>query len=417
MNFILWASRRLKLNPNSNGANATGAVIAVAGVALALAIMECTLAVVSGFKNQITARIMGFDGQVSVLPAYDYQSATTAASISLSPALLSAIETVSPGAEPELRLQQPGILKTDTDFSGAYFLSYDSAHSYDFERRAIIEGALPDFFDPESANKIAISKASATSLGLGLGDKPYAYFFVDGAVKARRFEIAGIYETGFSDYDKTIIFAPLATMQGVAGLDSISASQIVFDASTLDDIENEAADLQNLLISQYHLGHIEHLYPVDNVKHTGAVFFNWLDLLDTNVVVIFILMACVAGFTLISSMFILILDRISTIGLLRAMGATKRQVRLLFASLAMKVVGAGIIIGNIIGLGILYWQQATQTLKLNPDMYYLPAVPIEINWGWVVILNVCVAAVAAAVLLLPAGMAARVSPASSMRFE
>lgn len=416
MRFILWLSGRLKLAGKSK-ANATGVAIAVTGVALALIIMLCTLGVARGFKGEITDRIMGFDGNISILPAYDIGRDSSAAYLRLDPAMHTHIVECLPATEISLKLNQPGLLKTDSDFAGIYFVGYGPSHDYSFERQSIVEGELPDFFSPDDANKIAISRSTALSLGLGLGDKVNACFFADEAVRTRRFEIAAIYETGFSDYDKTIAFAPLSTLQRVAHIDSLSGTAININIADRQAIPTQAAMLQDRLIDLYQERQLDDLYPVDNVRHTGAAFFNWLDLLDTNVVVIFILMACVAGFTLISSMFILILDRIPAIGLLRSLGATRGQIRLIFVTMAMKTVGLGMIIGNVVGLGLLLAQQRWQFLHLDPEMYYLKSVPVIISPADVIILNLATAAAAWLILVLPSRLAATVSPASTLRFE
>lgn len=416
MNFSLWASKRFKLAASS-GANATGVAIAIAGVALAVIIMECSLAVVLGFKNQITERIVGFDSQITIAPAFDAETGASKPMLRLDSTLIPATMAALPSATPSLKFEMPGILKTESDFAGVYFVGYDRAHDYDFERNAIVQGSLPDFFSADGADKIAISRTMANSLGLAIGDSPYAYFFENEAVKQRRFEIGAIYETGFSDYDKTIAFAPLPTLQKIAGADSLCGTAISVNGVPFDRIEDSAESLQQMLLALYSADEIDGLYPVDNVRHTGSMFFSWLDLLDTNVVVIFILMACVAGFTLISSMFILILDRIPAIGLLRSLGATKRQVRMVFVNLAMKIIARGLVIGNVSGLGLLALQAHFKWLKLDPDMYYLPYVPVEINWWWMLWLNLAVVAVSWCVLVIPSGLAARISPSSTMRYE
>jgi len=416
MNFSLWASKKFKLAASS-GANATGVAIAVAGVALAVVIMECSLAVVLGFKNQITERIVGFDSQITISPAYDAEAGASKHYLQLDSTLIHATLSALPSSTPSLKFEMPGILKTDDDFAGVYFIGYGREHDYAFERNAIVQGSLPNFFAEADANKIAISKTMANSLGLKIGDAAYAYFFENEAVKQRRFEVGAIYETGFSDYDKTIAFAPLTTLQKIADADSLCGTAIAVNGVPGDRIEDSAEDLQQMLLSLYSADEIDGLYPVDNVRHTDAMFFSWLDLLDTNVVVIFILMACVAGFTLISSMFILILDRIPAIGLLRSLGATKKQVRMVFVNLAMKIIVRGLVIGNAAGLGLLGLQAHSKWLSLDPEMYYLPYVPVEINWWWMLWLNLAVVAVSWCVLVIPSGLAARISPSSTMRYE
>lgn len=417
MNFPLWISRRLKLNGSANTANATGTAIAVTGVALAIIIMAATLAIVNGFKHGITERIMAFEPQISVLPSFDYDSGVSSPYLSKDSALAEAIAATIPAANVSLRFTQPAVIKTDNDFAGIYIQAYDSAHDYSFEKSNVVAGTWPDLSADSTINAIAISSAIANSLQLSAGDKVYAYFFVNEAVKTRRFTIGAIYNTGFSDYDKVTAFGNLSAMQSVAGTDSVTGTQLAISVNEPAHIEDYAAELQGALLQAYRDGDSANLYPIDNVRHTGAIFFNWLQLLDTNVVVIFILMACVAGFTIISSMFILILDRISTIGLLRAMGASGAQIRNIFALMAMKTVGLGMIIGNAIAIALLLCQEKWHVMRLDPEMYYLTHVPVEINWWWMVALNIGVAVIAWCLLLIPAHTAAKVSPATTMRFE
>lgn len=398
-------------------ANATGTAIAIAGVALAVVIMSATLAIVNGFKHQITDRIMGFEPQIAVLPSFDYQAGISSELIQSNDTLASAIADVVPGARVAIRFTQPAVIKTDSDFTGVYIQAYDSGHDYSFEKANVTEGTWPDFTNDSTRNSVAVSRAITNSLGLAVGDKVYAYFFSDDAVKTRRFKIDAIYDTGFSDYDKTTVFGNIATLRSVASADSASGTQITLQLDEASKIEEAAGALQTRLLELYRDGEMQRLYPVDNVRHTGAVFFNWLDLLDTNVVVIFILMACIAAFTIISSMFILILDRVSTIGLLRALGASKSQIRNIFALMAMKTVGLGMIIGNAVAISLLMLQQKLGIVKLDPEMYYLPSVPVDINWWWMLALNICVAIVAWCLLIVPAKAACKVSPATTMRFE
>ena len=164
-------------------------------------------------------------------------------------------------------------------------------------------------------------------------------------------------------------------------------------------------------------GALTRVYRTSDITQTGALYLNWLDLLDTNVVVIFILMLCVAAFTLVSSLFIIILDRVTTIGILRSIGASRSLVSGIFVNIAMKLVGTGLLIGNILGIGLILIQSATHAVPLDPQMYYLSYVPVEINWLWLLLLNVGVGCGAWLILILPARLAARIDPASAMRYE
>ena len=417
MNVATWIARRLQLRGSQhNGSSTTGIVIAVAAVGLALMIMELTLGIVAGFKRDITERVMGFDGQVSVCPAYDYETGETQPYISTDSALIRAISTVLPETQTSVKLNIPGILKTATDFAGIYFIGHDEPYTFSFERKAIVSGTLPDMHGREP--EIALSRVTATALGIQAGDKIDACFFINGAIRSRRFTISGIYDTGFGDYDRNVAFIPITTLRHVASVDSCSGTQI--DISGLDEavIPTAAETLQQLLVTRYQSGEIAELYPVNNVlTGSGAAYFGWLRLLDTNVVVIFILMLCVAGFTLVASMIIIVIERIPAIGLLRAIGASRSMIRHIFVNLSMRILLPGMVVGNVLGLGLLLLQQHYNLIGLDPDTYYLNSVPVYIHWWWMLALNLGVLLVCRLVLLVPASVASSVSPSSIIRYE
>ena len=171
------------------------------------------------------------------------------------------------------------------------------------------------------------------------------------------------------------------------------------------------------LAKAYHRRLTEKYYPVSDIHQTGAIYFNWLGLLDTNVVVIFVLMLCVAAFTLVSSLFMIILDRIRTIGLLRALGLPRAGVRNIFIYMGMRLVGMGLLIGNVAAIGLLFVQHKFRLVSLDPEMYYLRYVPVEFSWWGIVAINIGIVVAAWAIMIVPAMSAARVDPAKTMQFE
>lgn len=415
MKVDLWLASRLKLRSGGSRSSATtGAVIAVAGVALALVVMELTLAVVCGFKHDITAKLRGFEADISVLPAYDYDTATSAPYITASPQLRSLI-----GAKAALAMRLPGMLKTDSDFAVVEYRAWDSNHDFSFEQANVISGRWPQYADSPGAadSLIVVSALTASRLALAPGSKVHSCYFVDGSIKTRRHTVAAIYESHFGDYDKSVAYASLPALQRIAGIAPDGGSRLEIRGLALDSIAPAADRLQQRLIDAYQAGAIAELHPTDNLTREGAIYLNWLALLDTNVLVIFVLMICVAAFTLVSSLFILVLERVSTIGLLRALGASRRVVRNIFIYMALRLAGLGIIIGNIVGIGLALLQLHTHALPLDPEMYYLSHVPILIEPYMFIVLNVGVALVCWAVLVLPASFAARRSPAATLRFE
>lgn len=417
MNFSYWFSNRIRLRHDAPASTSTGVVIAIVGVALALMVMELSLAVASGFKHEIERKVMGFDANISVLPAYDYYTATSANDMRLTDSLRKVINTTLPQATPVQTFSRHAILKTDNDFMAVECISKGNGHDSSFEKSIMVEGEWPEFSKPHSQDSIVISTPIARKLGLNTGDKVYLYFFVYEQPKARRAFIAGLYQSNFGEYDDAIIYTSLPLMQQLGTLDSLSCTSVAIEGLAKDEIEQATEQLQNALLEAYSRGDLTTVHPVNNVFNTGALFFNWLDLLDTNVIVIFILMICVATFTLISSLFIIILDRVPTIGILRALGAARTQVSRIFVFTALRLVGIGMVIGNLLAIGLMLLQDATHFLPLDPQMYYLAYVPFEINWTSILALNIGIIGGAWLILILPARLAARIDPAATMRYE
>ena len=412
-----WIASRLSVRRGVAASTSTGAVIAVAGVAVTVVVMLLTLAIVSGFKLQIQQKVMGFDAAVSVLPPYDPDTATSENIMPVDSALISIISAAVPQAVVVPEIRSYTILKTDSDFMAVRFVGRDSGHDMTFERANMVSGSFSNYSDTASRNSIVISQPMSMRLGLQPGDRVLAYFFADGQPKMRRLTIDGIYRSYFGEYDDVISYASPELLSSVFSSDGRVCSAISLEGIERDQIEDVSVELQKTLVDQYQMGQLRHLHPVTDVLHTGAVFFNWLDLLDTNVVVIFILMAFVAGFTLISSLFILILDRVSTIGILMALGMSPRSINRIFVLIALRLTGLGILIGNAVGLGLIYAQQLWHFIPLNPEMYYLPYVPMHLDITAFVLLNICVALGAWLILIIPARMASRTSPTEAMRFE
>lgn len=415
MSFALWTARRLGIDTSGSR---TGIAVAIAGVTLAVAVLEISLAVVTGFKHEIERKLAGFDAQVTVLAPFEAGAAAQSASFDITPGLDSLVRAaLPPQALVSAAWRQPGILKTDTDFEGVVFEARDPDTDFSFERANITRGAWPDFGADSCARDIVVSEAMASRLGLDLGDRIFSTFIIDGSVRMRRHTVAALYRSDFGEYDLKVVYCPMATLRSVAAAGPWSANRIDIRGLAEDQIDPAGEALQSALLDEAALGRLSAYFPVTTVHRSGALYYNWLALLDTNVVVIFILMLAVAGLTLVSSLFILILERIPTIGVLRAMGASRSGVRTVFVLLTLKVVGRGMLAGNILGIGFMVLQKTLRIVPLDPDMYYLSSVPVEISPTAVVLLNIGVVAAAWLILVLPAGMAARVSPAAAAKFD
>lgn len=414
MNVALFLSKRLSLQQNDRSTS-PGVVIAVTGIALSLIIMMISIAVVTGFKKEITDKLLGFNAPIS-LYAVDYSSADEPANkdIELNESLRSQIQRVLPQAKPHISIMMPAIFKTDSAFQGVMLRGLSDAERWHFAENNLEEGSLPGSTDPDG---IVISRIMASTLNLNPGDRILTHFLTGDRMKTRKYTVTGIYNSNFIDYDRSIAFIDIRPLQQLLRIDSLSGSIIEIDGIDLKEVPQSAGDLYNSLMTMAVEQQSSIFYQVDTIYHNASTFFGWLDLLDTNVWVILILMLCVSSFTLISSLFIVMLQRVNTIGLLKALGASNLLIRNTFIFLAMKIVIKGLIIGNAIGISFLLIQHYFQLIPLDPDTYYLNYVPVSINWLTIILLNLGVIIISWLVLILPSYFISHISPAKAIRYE
>ncbi|WP_290448256.1 FtsX-like permease family protein [uncultured Muribaculum sp.] len=419
MKATYFIARRLRLNSDNTQRLSTSVIIAISGIALSVMVMLLSIAIVSGFKKQIKDKVAGFESQVSILASHAYSDSVSEPAtdfLTLDAELKSIIDDSELFKSYSLSIKQPAILKTENDFEGIVLYGIESDSPTAKFVRANLTGnnGIEYLFD---GNKIVISSQMANSLKLNCRDKVYAYFFIDGTVRARRFEVSDIYNTNFSDYDKVYAFVPLHVLQRLHSISAGQASQIDLECFNADKIDDSALNLQQRMMLSAYTGKLSGTYRITTVNDNAMMYLNWLELLDTNVVVILILMSLVAGFTLISSLFIIILERVSTIGLLKAMGASDKQVRHIFTAIGWRLVLRGMIIGNAVALLIVMVQYVWHIIPLDPSAYYLSYVPVRLNLFAAIILNVGVFVVSWSMLLIPVRIISKISPAKSLRYE
>lgn len=413
MIFSLFIARRLSLS--TDGRKSSPAIkVSVTAVALSIAVMLASVAVVTGFKREIRDKVIGFNSHITLYatPSADGDNNV----VTLTPSLKSLIENEPYIISYSLGVSIPAILKTPDDFKGVYLRSLEGEHTTNFIDDNLEEGTIPDYSKPESKNDIVISSIAARQLGLKTGDKIDTYFISDD-VRARRLTVAGIYNSHFDSYDQVIIYGALPLIQGIAGLSSNQGTSLQIQTDDFAEIDNYSIRLQKTLIDALANGTVYKYYKTENARIQGAGYFHWLSMLDTNVIVVLTLMAIVAIATLISGMLILILDKKRIIGVIRAIGAPTGKIRNIFIFLAMKVALTGMLAGNIIMLVLLWCQDRWHFMPLDPEAYYIDFVPVEISWQAVAALNAACLMLIYASLIIPSRFAAGISPADSMRTE
>lgn len=419
MSFSSFISRRLSLRDGGRRFWPPAIIVAVGGVALSFVVMLLAIAVVTGFKAEISRKIMGFDAQIRVMPLasfYGDEDVAIALDGNLRQIIDSGLGDLPEGYKPEtvVSLRQAAMLKTDNDFMGVAFRSFGDGYGWDFERENLVEGSIPNDSLPRG---IMISETMGDKLGLRPGDKVDAYFFVGETVRPRKFEITGIYRSDFGEYDNLVAYVAPSMISRMLKLSGHEGEAVEIRGLPADDIIPAAQRLQSVLSAAYAKGDIPHNMAVTSVYSSAAMYFNWLGMLDTNIVVILILMGCVSGLMLVSCVLILILQRVRMVGLLKSLGASNRQVGMIFVRLGVRVTLSGLLIGNAVALAIIGIQWRWHLLPLDPESYYLSFVPVELPFSSWAMLNSATAVMAFVIMLLPAAAVSRLSPVKVMRFE
>ena len=308
-----------------------------------------------------------------------------------------------------------GILKTDSDFLGVAFKGVGPDFDSTFIHSNMVEGSIPPFSDSVSHNKILVSQLMADKLHLKSGQRIFAYFFDNNGVRTRRFTIAGIYQTNLKKYDETIVFTDLYTAVKLNGWESDQASGAELSVNNFDNLDM----VESRVISKVKgtVDHYGETYSSATIKELNPQIFQWLDLMDLNVWIILALMLIVAGVTMISGLLIIILERTSMIGILKALGARNKTIRHTFLWFAVFIIGKGMLLGNIIALGILTLQYFTGIIKLDAQTYYVSTVPIEFNWLAIIALNIATLLISIFMLVAPSYLISHIHPAKSMRYE
>ena len=254
----------------------------------------------------------------------------------------------------------------------------------------------------------------AQELNLKVGEKVYAYFFSEN-VKARRFLITGIYETHLREFDNTLVFTDLFGTQKLNGWETDQCSGAEIRIADFNRVEEYAFDIAQVMNrTQDRDGNT---YSTHSIKELYPGIFSWLSLLDTNVYVILILMILLSIFTMTAGLLILILERTSFIAVMKSLGATNSQIRHIFLHFAAMLIGRGLVIGNILGIGLALLQKYGAVVHLDPATYYVDAVPIQFSWPLIIVLNIATLLLTTLVLTIPSHLVSRIQPARVMRFD
>ena len=391
--------------------------IATAGVAVGLAVMILSVCLVKGFQGEVAAKLAGFASHIEVL---DLNSQTDADNhpITADAALMDVVKKTTQAETVQRVSVKIGVMKTHDDFSGIMLKGIGKEYDKKFIRSCMVEGKFPDFgSNADAINQIVLSRQIAEMLHLKVGDKVYVYFFTN-TIKQRRFEIAGIYETHLQQFDKNFVWTDLQTINQLNDWGEEQCSLLEVKLQNFDDLEERTAKLGDAVTAYKNSHQITNLSVMsirDNPRTRPVL--SWLELLDLNVMVILVIMLCVAGVTMISGLLILILERTTTIGVLKALGASNRRIRRIFLVYAGHILVRGMVIGNVFAFLLALLQSHFHLVRLDPATYYVDAVPLAYDPVWLIGINLATLLITLLTLVLPAFIVSVVQPAKTIRFD
>ena len=365
-------------------------------------------AVVVGFKNQIRDKVIGFVAPIHV-QSLDKNESVEETPFVLDSLLISRLNSVEGISHYQKVANKAGMIKTDDEIQGVVLKGVDENYDWTYFSNCLLEGKIPVYHADERSNEVLVSKVIANKMLLDVGDDVRVWFIdKDQQARGRKFTVSGIFETGLYEFDERFVFADLNQIRKLNGWEDN-------EAGLLEIALNDDADVNQVNEKLYYTLPSE--LASYTARQSNPQIFDWLDLLDTNVWLIMALMLLVAGITVISMLLIIIIERTSTIGLLKAMGASNKFVREVFLRRSLRILLIGMLIGNLIGLGFCFLQQYTGFIKLDAATYYLSAVPIELHLSTVIFVNLGTFLLWVLMLLIPTSVINRITPTKSIRFE
>lgn len=416
MNFNWFIARRIGNKADATGRlSKMGTVISVVSVAVSVAVIVAVTAVADGFRNEIAGKVRSFSGDV-VLAAPGSDILNVAKPVDAPLSYLQKLQELPFVERVSGVAYRQGVIKGEEEISGLMLKGVDSLYNLESYSSSLLQGTLPKLNGKAPSNEVVISRSLADALKLNAGDKITAYF-PDEQLKVRRFTISGVFDTGLEQFDK---YLAIGDIRQVVRLNGWGGNQLsgyeIFLNNEAAGVTLEQEDAIAQVIYENSLTEDSQV-AATVLQEKYYTLFDWLNLLDLNVVIVLSLMIAVAGFNMVSSLLIMLFERISQIGLLKALGMTNRAVAKVFMAKAAMVVLQGMLWGNVLGVGFCLLQEKYHILTLNPQDYFVPWVPVSLEASTVLITNLVAFASIMAIMLLPCLFISKVDPATTMRVK
>ncbi|MBX0334511.1 ABC transporter permease [Pontibacter sp. HSC-14F20] len=379
--------------------------IAIISIAAGIAIMIVSFAILEGFRDEIRNKIFSFGAHLQI-SKYDTNNSFEGAPISTATGINST-EEIAGIQHIQSFARKTAIIKTDDEVLGVVMKGVDKDYDLSAMQANLDEGGVVSFSDTASSKDVMLSRKIANKLRLKVGDEAI-FYFIQNPPRARKLKVAGVFNTGLEEFDEVFVIGDLQLIRELNNWPDtlVGGVEILLkDFEQIDMVADQVFDQMN-----YDL-------QLEKITDRHAQLFDWLQLLRKNVVIFLVLIIFVATFNMVSTVFIMIIERISMIGVLKAIGATDAQIRKIFYFRGLSLTLKGMLWGNVIGLGFCVVQYYFQVIPLDPENYYMDTVPISWNFGIIIALNVITLVMTMLAILIPAAMVARIKPVRAIKFD
>lgn len=407
MGYEQWIARRL-MRSGMDTLRVSRPVVrlAISGIALGFSAMIISVAIVKGFKQEIREKVIGFSAHVQI-SKFDANQSFESSPIEFNTANLSSIAKLEGVRHVQAFATKAGIVRKGSEIEGVVAKGVDSGYDWSFFRKSLRAGAIPVYAYSSRSSDILISTVLARKLNLNVSDSLVTYF-VQQPPRARKFKIVGIYETGLEEFDEKFVFCDLAQIRKLNDWNDSTIGGLEVQLSDFDALDEAAPRIYATTGSDLDVRTIREMYPQ---------IFDWLGLQDINAVVIIILMIIVAGINMIAALLVLILERVGTIGTLKAIGASDASVRNIFLRIAALLISRGLFWGNVVGIGICLLQHYFHWIRLDQDSYYIAYVPIRLLPLDLLWMNLGTLLVCTMMMVVPTLLVTRIRPVRALRFR
>ncbi len=414
MNFPYFIAQRLiKGRREDTSFSRPINVIAIIAIAMGLAVMILAVEILTGFKQEIRNKVVGFGSNIQIVN-FDSNISFETTPISDKQDFVPKIKALPGIKHVEVFATKAGIIQTDKDIQGVVLKGVGSDFDWSYFSRNMVEGSVFHVNDSARTNEVIISKKIADMLRLKTGDS-FLMHFIQDPPRVRKFVISGIYETSLEEFDKIYVFCDIGQIQRLNGWspDQVSGLEIYID--DFNEIDQKTSEVRDII--GYRITEETPKFKVTNIRSRYPQIFDWLNFQDMNVIIIIILMLVVAGFNMISGLLILILEKTNMIGILKALGSDDKTIRRVFLYQAAYLIGKGLLWGNLIGIGLAFLQLKTGLITLDPSSYYIKTVPVNLDPVHIILLNAGTMAAIIIMLMVPSQLISRISPVKAIRYD